>query len=210
MRPDDDPANPDAAPDAGLKELMARLARYDARLEQQDAKLEQQDAKHKADIKDLKVENEALKAKYEADVKELKAEYQAKLERRSADNEARVKDLEAEFQTLKDGQRTAPDTPGNHESEANQSFEGELPAAQQDPEKTEHEDDRKGLGSNAKYQLYGAAGGLIGAVLLDMFVPGISRVLGDIIVSGPAVIAALVPVRREGWREKHDDSLDKP
>jgi chromosome segregation ATPase len=189
---------------------LARLARYDARLEQQDAKLEQQDAKHEADIKDLKVENEALKAKYEADVKELKAEYQAKLERRSADNEARVKDLEAEFQTLKDGQRTAPDTPGNTESEGDQPLRSELPSERQDARAAENKDDREGLRSNAKYQLYGAAGGLIGALLLDKFVPGISRVLGDIIVSGPAVIAAFVPVRREGWREKHDDSLDKP
>ena len=137
----------------------------------------------------------------EADLKELKAEYEASL-----------KKLKAEVQALKDRQPDAPDAPGNTESEADQPRlnDRKLPVEQRNPEEREHQDDRPGLRSNAKYALYGAVGTTATMALLDRFAPGISRVVEDMVVAGPTVIGALVPTLREGWKRKHDNSPNKP
>ena len=84
-----------------------------------------------------------------------------------------------------------------------------LSVEQRNPEEAEHQDDRPGIWSNAKYALYGAVGTTVGMALLDQFAPGVSRVVDDIIVGVPTVIGALVPTLREGWKRKHDDSPAK-
>jgi hypothetical protein len=136
----------------------------------------------------------------ETELKELKAEYEASL-----------KDLKTELQALKDLWGPAPDAPGDAGREADQPrySDRKLPVEQRNPEEPEHQDDRPGIWSNAKYALYGAVGTTVGMALLDQFAPGVSRVVDDIIVGVPTVIGALVPTLREGWKRKHDDSPAK-
>ena len=136
----------------------------------------------------------------ETDLKELKAEYEASL-----------KDLKTELQALKDLWQPVSDAPGDAGREADQPrySDRKLPVEQRNPEEPEHQDDRPGIWSNAKYALYGAVGTTVGMALLDQFAPGVSRVVDDIIVGVPTVIGALVPTLREGWKRKHDNSPDK-
>ena len=134
----------------------------------------------------------------EAELKELKAEYEASL-----------KDLKTELQALKDLWGPVPDAPGDAGREADQPYKSGWPVDQKNQKEVRPEGDRPGLWSNAKYALYGAVGTTVGMALLDQFVPGVSRVVDDIIVGVPTVIGALVPTLREGWKRKHDDSPDK-
>jgi hypothetical protein len=134
----------------------------------------------------------------ETELKELKAEYEASL-----------KDLKYELQALKDLWQPVSDAPRGTGREADQPYKSARPVDQKSQKEAEHQDDRPGIWSNAKYALYGAVGTTVGMALLDQFAPGVSRVVDDIIVGVPTVIGALVPTLREGWKRKHDDSPDK-
>jgi hypothetical protein len=230
-RPDDAPVGQDTAPEAGLGELLAKvdakLEQQDAKIREQDAKLEQQRAEHNADLKELKAAYEARleeqgakyearleqqEARHQADVKSLTAENEA-IKEKSAGQEVSLKKLKAELQALNDGRQTAPDAPDGAEGQAGQSRpEGNaLPESQQNPEETKHQDDKPGLLSNAKYQLYGVAGStmmsaFISEAILDSPVSAITAIVSAV----PSAIAAFVPVVREGWRRKRDRPSAKP
>jgi hypothetical protein len=140
----------------------------------------------------------------EASLEQLKAELRAELK---AEYEASLKDVKAEVQALKDSQPTAPDAPGDTGGDTDQprSSDRKLPEGQRNAREAEHQDDRPGLWSNAKYALYGAVGAPVTMALIDRFAPGISHVAEDIIVGVPPFIGALVPTLREGWKRKHDN-----
>jgi len=213
-RPDDAPVGHDTAPEVGLKELFAKV----------DAKLEQQRAAHKADLNDLKADYEARleekgakyearleqqEARHQADVKGLKAENEA-IKEKSATQEVSLKELKAELQALNDGRQTAPDgTEGQAAQDRPKA--NKLVLGRRDQTEDEHKDDRPGLWSNAKYQLYGAAGStMMSAFISEAVLDSPVNALIAIVSTIPSVIAAFVPVVREGWRRKRDDSPAEP
>jgi hypothetical protein len=132
----------------------------------------------------------------------------AGLEGLKAEYEASLKELKTELQALKDLWQPVSDAPEGIRREADQPRANVAPADQKNQKEVKPEGDRQGLWSNAKYALYGAVGTTVGMALLDQFAPGVSRVVEDVVVGGPTVIAALVPTLREGWKRKHDNSPD--
>jgi len=133
----------------------------------------------------------------DAGLKELKVEYEASL-----------KELKAELQALKDSRQAAPDASGNTGREADQPRAGGLPVDRDNVEDAEHKDDRPGLWSNAKSALYGAVGSAMVAAAADQFVPNVPHSVVDIATGAVAAVGLVVPVVREGWKRKHDDSPD--
>ncbi|MGH3247605.1 MAG: hypothetical protein ACRDOI_15555, partial [Trebonia sp.] len=145
----------------------------------------------------------------EAGLNELRAEYEANFKELRAEYEASFKELKAELAALKDSLQAPPDAPRNIGSAARQPRADVPPAERTNPKEVKQEGDRAGLGSNAKLAFYGAVASPVTLVLLEQFAPGVSHVVSDIVVGGPSIIGTLVPVLREGWKRKHDDSPGK-
>jgi len=137
----------------------------------------------------------------EAGLEQLKAELRAELKA----------ELKAELQAPKDSLQAAPDAPGDAESEADQPYKSAWPVDQKSQKEAEHQNDRPGLWSNAKYALYGAAGSAITtAAISEVILKSPSDAVIALVTAVPAVIGALVPTLREGWKRKHDDTPAKP
>ncbi|MGH3245994.1 MAG: hypothetical protein ACRDOI_07250, partial [Trebonia sp.] len=148
----------------------------------------------------------------EAGLNELKAEYEASFKELKAEHETSFKELKAELAALKDSRETPPDALGNTGTEAQQPYAGdrELTTAQADARGAKPEGDRPGFWSNAKSTLYGTVGSTVTLVSADRFFPGTPHTVVDLATGAMMIAAALVPVLREGWKRKHDDSKGKP
>jgi hypothetical protein len=197
-RPDGASAVPDTVPEAGPTELTAALAAV------KDMK-----ATFEADLKKLKAGYEALVNESGARTQELKAENR-ELKAEAKELRAEAKELRAELRAFRESQRAAPD---GAEGQAAQSrpLGNATTLDRHDHEETEHQDDKPGLWSNAKYQLYGALGGtMVSAFISEAILDSPAGALFAIVSAAPPVIGALVPVAREGWRKKRDDSPAEP
>jgi hypothetical protein len=142
-------------------------------------------------------------------VDSLKAEYEAG----KAQDRRQMDDLRAELQALRDDRpEPAPDVPGTTGIDADQPYAGdrELATAQDHARGVKHEGDRPGLWSNAKSALYGVVGSTILLTAADQFVPGAPHPVVDITTGSLSIVAALVPVLREGRKGKRDNSPDNP
>jgi hypothetical protein len=152
---------------------------------------------------------QAAEARYQASVDNLKADYEAG----KAQDRQQMDDLRAELQALKDERpQPAPDASGDTGIAADQPRldDRELSAAQGDAGEAKPEGDRPGFWSNAKTALYGAVGASVTVTGADQFFPGAPHPVVDILAGGISIVAAYVPVLREGWKRRHDDSPDKP
>ena len=186
---DGDQAVPDTPPEADLKQQFADLR--DEMQAQVDDRLQASDVRYQAGLDDLKAEYEAGKAQ----------------------DGQQIDDLRAELQALKDDRpHAAPEGSGNTEIGADQPSAGyrERTAAREDATEAKDKDDRPGFWSNAKSALYGAVGTTVTVAGADQFFPGAPHPVVDIIAGGISIVAAYVPVLREGWKRKHDNPPDKP
>jgi hypothetical protein len=97
---------------------------------------------------------------------------------------------------------------GNTGIEAGQPYGGGLRVDQKDESAAESEGDRPGIWSNAKSALYGVVGSTILLAAADQFVPGAPHPVVDVTTGTLSIVAALVPVLREGRKGKRDNSPD--
>lgn len=113
-------------------------------------------------------------------------------------------ELKAETEAIKDNRQASPDTPGNAGRDVDQPRAGELPAEHKNAEEPKHQDDRPGLWSNAKAQLYGTVGTTIVSTALSEAIlksPVEALVIG-VVSAVPQVLGAFVPTMREGWKRE--------
>jgi hypothetical protein len=188
-QPDEDHAVPDRASGADSRQELASLR--DQMQAQVDAGLQAAEARYQASLGSLRTDYEAGKAQDQEQIDDLRAELQA---------------LRAERP------QPAPDAPGNTGIGVDQPFAGdrERTTAQEDATEAKHKDDRPGLWSNAKTALYGAVGTAVTVAGADQFFPSAPHPIVDIIAGGISIVAAYVPVLREGWKRRHDNPPDKP
>jgi hypothetical protein len=149
----------------------------------------------------------------EADLKQQLADLRNEYETGKAQGRQQIYDLRAELQALKDDRpQPAPEATGDTEIGGDQPHAGDrkLTTGQEDATEATQEDDRPGPWSNAKTALYGAVGATATVAGADQFFPGAPHPVIDIVAGGISIIAAYVPVLREGWKRRHDNPPDKP
>jgi hypothetical protein len=203
----DQAARPDQTPDAKPSQPgEIAEARPDQHVDDQRlATLEQ-----RLDANDAKVEN--LKADYEAKLNGVRDEYEAKissLEASRAQDRQQIEDLQQKIDGRDESKPASsfPDTaqPGEHSEKARPDQEvksrwqeSELSQEHMDKEAVQPENDRKGLFSNAKIQIYGtlASGGFAAAA--SEYSHTVSPAEAGIIGTGIVALANFIPV----WRER--------